>query len=443
MAKFFLSIATNYLRVSPSWAIGHEVNPLLREFISNAHDAKVMHGAQVSVTHDGKKKLTVESRGAVLSRRNMMLGGGDKFGRTDVIGKFEEGSKLALLVAAREGVRVKVRTGDEVWVPSIEPNKQFDNEESLVITTAKQAFDNAVRVEIEISAEEWAVQRKNFLFLMSEEETGLVRVGRTGVLKHPSMVGRVYVKGVFVQAMQDLAFGYDLDTANVDRDRRMVDEWDAKYEMSQALVSLAADKKIAKKLYEQAKAGRPEGSGYGITQVGGAAQENLLEIFDAEFGSDAVACRTAAEVASLRYAGVNAAVVPDKLREAVERKRGNAATVLARVLSTPEEIVHRDTLSDEERSVLDEAVAIVAGAGIENVAGTVDVAVFRDPKVLGKICNDMVCVSRQVLGSVPQTVRVLVHEFAHRDSGATDGTVAHTQAVEEIWQAVWERSFGR
>jgi hypothetical protein len=441
MAKFQLSITPSYFRGESGWT----KSALVREVVSNARDAVVMHGCDMTVEHRGTK-LVVTTRGATLSRRNMLMGGGDKRGVEEAIGEHSEGLKGAMAVAARDGIPLRLLTGDEIWKPSITASAAFDGAEVLTINVAKASeYLDGVVVEIgKVSAAEWAAEKKNYLFLQDDAQVQRQSgASNTYVLTHASQRGRVYVKGVFVQMMDDLAYGYDLLSAKVDRDRRMVDSWDARYQMTDALAALSArDAKAAKVLYSQAKANRGDGAGYTLRYIGGTALDAVLAEFDAEHGADTIACSTSEEASKLRYLGRNAAVVPERLREAIEQRRGRAAAKVAELLSAPVKTIPRGELTAREAEALDMAVEVVRDAGYDL---TVDVVEFHDKRTLGQFTTGtgMISVARSALAKSSSVLRVLVHELGHRESGATDGTVAHTQAVEEIWQAVWERSFGR
>lgn len=434
------SIGVNYLRA------GWDKSALIREVLSNAQDAHLMHDAEMEVSHKGAT-LTVVTRGATLARRNMLLGGGNKFGRSDTIGQFEEGLKLALLVAARDNIPCKITTGAEIWKPVIASSAAFDGEEvlTIVVSDTKEYFDG-VRVEVgKISAKEWEIEKKKYLFLLDNEAIGRVKPSEGAsahVLTARAQKGRIYVKGVFVQTMQDAAYGYDLLEVKVDRDRKMVDDWDAKYAMSAALVSMSAkDKGVAKTLYTQAKLGHSDGSGYSVAYAENEALDAICEAFDEEYGAGAVACTDAKEVERLRNLGKPAAVVPARLREAIEKKRGRAAVVIGNLLKQPTAIVKRNDLTAFEAQNLDMAVEVLADAGYTLA---VDVVEFPEEKVLGQIdmVTGMILVSRKVLSNVRKVVATLIHEVAHRESCAGDGSSAHTDAIEQIWEKVWAKAFG-
>lgn len=440
MAKFQLSITPSYFRGESGWT----KSALIREVISNARDAVVMHGCTLEVSHKGNT-LTVISRGATLSRSNMLMGGGTKRNVAEAIGEHSEGLKGALAVAAREKIPFRLRTGDEVWKPAITESAQFDGAEVLtIVTTKSDEYFDGVSVEIgKVSAAEWAAEKQNYLFLLDDENVGRESgASSTDVLTHASQKGRVYVKGVFVQVMDDLAYGYDMREGKVDRDRRMVDVWDAKYHMSDALLALAArNAQAAKNLYKQAKANRGDGGGYTVAYAHGAALDALIAEFDAEHGEDTIACASADEVTKLRYLGRNAAVVPDRLREAIEKKRGKAMVKVAELLSQPVKTIPRTELTAAEAQSLDMAVAVLEDVGFEFA---VDVVEFHEKSTLGQInqSTGMISVARSVLAQHSTVLRVLIHELAHRESGATDGTVAHSQTIESIWLKVWQKNFG-
>lgn len=441
MAKHIqTSIGANYLRAG--W--GKEA--LLREVLSNARDAVVMHDAVMEVSHAGST-LKVVTKGATMSRRNMLLGGGNKFGRSDTIGQFEEGLKLALLVAARESIPVKIHTGDEIWKPSIRPSTQFDGEPVLTISVSNTSeYFDGVRVEIgKTSKKEWEAERVKYLFLLDDEHIGRVKpseYANTDVLTHPSQKGRVYVKGVFVQTMEDIAYGYDIRDAAVDRDRKMVNPYSAKYSMTEALVGFASKNgDAAKILYTQASLNHSDGAGYNLHYAPESVVDNLVEAFDAEHGEGAIACENADQVKALRNLGKPAAIAPEHLRSAIVLRRGHASVAIAQAIKAPSKTHLREDLTTSEIQNLDMAVTVLTDAGY---TAAVDVVTFPDDSVLGQISlkTGMIYLSRKTLGSLKTAVSTLIHEIAHRESGAIDGAIAHCHMVETIWEKVWAKAFG-
>ena len=43
------------------------------------------------------------------------------------------------------------------------------------------------------------------------------------------------MKGIYITTVSTLSYGYDLKTVRLDRDRRMVDSWDLRWELSKML----------------------------------------------------------------------------------------------------------------------------------------------------------------------------------------------------------------
>lgn len=124
MSKLELSINVKYL---PTWSSWEGI----REFISNGKDAEIEFNAPLTV--DWKNGvLRIENEGVTLAREALLFGTSSKMERKDTIGRFGEGIALGALALVRAGRTVKIRSGAEVWTPTIARSERL-NADVLVV----------------------------------------------------------------------------------------------------------------------------------------------------------------------------------------------------------------------------------------------------------------------------------------------------------------------
>ena len=195
-----------------------------REIISNAMDGeargKALGEGKMSVEYFPRSnRLVVINEKTKVPTSALLMGMSQSRNRDDCIGTFGEGLPMALLTLARRGFDVQVINGDEKWEPEIVRSEAF-GEPVLSIRTRK--IQDRGRFEVEINGvdpDEAASIYKLFLKL-DPSEAAHNRIG--GVLMDPEYKGRIYNKGVYVTAVPDFVFGYDVDM-EVNRDRSFVD----------------------------------------------------------------------------------------------------------------------------------------------------------------------------------------------------------------------------
>lgn len=440
MAKIELTVKSTYV---PSWGCFEGC----RELLQNVRDAKVMHGAEVSVKYEKRScKLVMISRGASIDSRALLLGHTTKLGRADAAGQYGEGLKLGLLALCRAGYGVYIHTGDEVWTPKIEASAAFGGEKLLCVYTRKVQTKNEVRIEVSgVTADLYAELKAAFLFL--RDDAKVIETPHGNMLEGAEFAGKIFVKGIFVQSLPDLKNGYDLTNASVDRDRKMVDIWDAKSHCSLVLQHASRGNKVLQRaLYESVVTNKVDGQ-YTYSAPAETV-DALIEVFDAEHGEGCVPVATEEEAGKIRYLGGRAVVAPETLRRYLGERRGTAQENVQRLSQTPQKVYQPDELTAAETAVYERAHALLdpvlsslsaSHSNHGDLAGVrATVVDFRtDTEGRASLGDGTLSIAKKMLGSVKDALAVLVHEFAHLWSMAGDGTVAHTRAVEEIWSALY------
>jgi len=433
MAKFELSITVKYL---PEWGVWEGV----RELIQNGKDAEVEHSAPLTVDWRNGT-LRIENEGAVLSREALLFGTTSKGGRADLIGKFGEGLKLGMLALVRAGRSVKVRTGSEVWTPSIARSEKYGNADVLVVDI-KDGNEEKRRVRVEIGGvteSDWLAFRARFLFLRDgrESDKNVVKTSDGDLLIGDKYAGKLYVKGIFVMQSPNLRYGYNYRDAELDRDRNMIESYDRKRKMAYILNAAVSVRPDLVNPYLDMLEDLDCEECQGITPW--ALPESLVidaavSRFVARYGSNAVPCRTMAECADIEHYGMRGVVVTEATAVILKGTLGNAETTKVRFAKAVTKQYSFADLTDVERANLTSALALMSNAGLTATLVRVDVVDYQDPDLNGLHHGARVSVARKLLVTERDVLCVLVHEFAH-DAG-NDGDKSHVAAIEASWSAI-------
>lgn len=436
--KIALTIKNSYL---PSWSTLEGV----RELIQNAKDAEREHGAEMTVVHSGTT-LVITNEGTTLAREALLLGETSKADRADMIGHFGEGLKLGVLALVRAGHSVMVQTGAELWTPAFEQALGFESQVLVFTITAAKRVRNRVRIEIGgVAAEDWKTFKDCFRFLSERKKDDAVDTSAGILLMAPRMKGRVYVKGIFVQKMDDLRYGYDLTDAPTDRDRKLIHRYDLQ--------------SSTRRIWQEALGTRPDLTQpflgmleANATEVGtieycagdlpAAVVEAAAKQFTDRHGEGALPVANFVESQDVGHLGVRGIIASGPLR-----------AVLAKTFGTIDQA--KKKLSDEvtrtynahELSPLEAETLLNAIKTLQSVEpawnGAVNVVDYRSDTLEG-ICKGIgasaeITLARRCLQAAApaKVLQILVHEVAHATTGAGDGDKTHVNAIEELWMKLY------
>lgn len=426
-----LTIKKDYL---PNWGLWEGI----RELVQNGRDAEMEYGAKLEVDWFNGN-LRIENDGCTLPRRALLLGETSKADRDDLIGQFGEGLKLGILALVRLGRRVVVRTGGEVWKPSLRHSDEFGAEVlSFQIQGGREA-QNRVRVEIECSKEEWQSVRDRFLFLCRETENDRVETNHGTLLVAQRFQGRLYVKGIFVSHDTSLNYGYDMFHAKLDRDRKMVDSWDLQRDTACILGSSVAQRPdLLDPLFKLLEKSANDVRGinqYSTDYIPNSVSEQITAKFTARYGEDAVPVENLAESKDIEHLGKKGVVLPAGLRVLVSKNIGSLEEVKRRLSEEVKKTCSWSDLSQAEQKNLERAVELV-GVVSACTINDVDVVDFRSSSLLGQHKNGRYLLARKILADRSSSLETLVHEVAH-NSGA-DGDKGHVAEIERMWAGIVE-----
>jgi len=237
MSKFELSISSNYV---PDWTVVDAV----REIYQNALDEEVQNDRSKLVFEYDKfnKIITITNTNSTLDIRSLLLGKTDKRQNDELIGNHGEGYKIASLVLLRLGKTVTVFNGDkEVWKPRLVKTRRFKGEQVLTFFTESTAIrDNDVKFIIGgITEFDYQDIVKSNLNLQDIPESDMKHTVNGTVLTDDKYKGNLYISGLFVCHNKMLSGGYNYKPGHIklDRDRRVITDFDVKYETSRIIAS--------------------------------------------------------------------------------------------------------------------------------------------------------------------------------------------------------------
>jgi hypothetical protein len=170
---------------------------------------------------------------------------------------------------------------------------------------------------------------------------------------------------------------------------------------------------------------------YSVQSLDDGVVDAMTKQFIEKHGKDAVPVLNLGEAESLSHLGRKGVVVPKGLQAILAKKIGSVEAVKMRLLNEVTRTWSWSELEPTEQSNLSWAVTLLGKVRKFGLAD-MNVVSFRDENLLGQVKAGMVLVAQKNLAKGPvETLRVLVHEVAHRMGG--DGEKSHVSEIEQIW----------
>jgi len=193
--------------ISPEYVKSWDVNMAIREILQNLIDTKREFGVKGSARYNAKKGIAeVKDEGPGLQLKHLALGVSEK--GADCIGQFGEGLKLALLVFAREGRFIEVRSGNYRLTPVIQTS-EFQTETLFFEIVEDMTLIGGTTIRFECSREE--LDKAKFLFPTEFRVNGSAN-SLTWVV--PNLIslpgGKVYINGALATELDDMLFSYHI-----------------------------------------------------------------------------------------------------------------------------------------------------------------------------------------------------------------------------------------
>lgn len=431
MSKLELTIKTSYL---PGWGVWEGI----RELVQNGIDAETELGATLKVDHNNGV-LRIENDGCVLPKEALLLGHTSKSSRSDLIGQFGEGLKLGILALVRSGRAVKIRSGSEVWVPTIARSEKFNADVLVFDIQGGREDRNRVRVEVGgVTQAEWLELREKFLFLKKKQD--LVSVTDGDLLLGDDDCGKVFVKGIFVQNNPRLGYGYNFKHIAVDRDRKMVNSWDSEAATRRIWQEAVVQKpKLLNAFVDMLGANTGDVKGfdaYTAAYLPRELSEKVAEGFLKKHGTEAVPVANFSEAAEVEHLGKVGIVVSAPMQAVLTVAMGDLATIKRRLAEEVVCVYSPMDLTNEQRLNLEAVQSLLLRAGVVTGDYPLQVVDFRTPAMLGQYnpATKMSLVARKLLDDRHELLVTLVHELSHAAGG--DGEKGHVAAMEKAWKAI-------
>lgn len=440
MKVFELSMSANYL---PNW----DEKDGIREIIQNAVDAKTEFGGEMNISYDKDRQvLKIVNTNCVLPLEALLIGHTTKLGRTDMRGQFGEGFKFGINVLENKGNPVKIRSGSQVWSFEIAKSRIGFNSKVLFCKIADgRKEEKRVAVEISnISQEIWEVVQDRFLCIGRKYDA--IPGGEYGeILTEEKYKGKLFVKGIYIGDADELCYGYNFFLLNVDRDRKMVDYWSrASHIFYIWNKAVSFDMSKIGMYYNLLEAGAEDvvDSKYAASTVmDDGVFEAVRDIFLNEYGADAFPVMNHSQAMELGHVGKLGVVVREPLLKVLKMTMGTFEDVNVGLAKEIQVVYAFEELSAQEQDNLMYAIDLVSS--VEHFEkGCLSVVDFRSANIYGMAhgFGANIELARKILSDRGLTLRVLVHEVAHKYGN--DGDKSHVSAIENIWQKIFERMAG-
>lgn len=429
--KFALPIASSYV---PDWTGADGI----REFIQNGLDGR-QDGHELKVTHSGDT-LRVTNVGVKLPTKAWLLGeSGKRSG--DYRGQHGEGMKTGALALRRAGHTVKIVNGDESWTIELEPSEEFGGADVLTVYTHKRQKDSGVfSVEIGgVTKETWSLVQERFLFLKPANE--VVETYNATVLLDPERRGHVFVKGIWVQFLDNLAAGYDFKHVTTDRDRRLVNSWDLRYHAGRAWEEAVTQRRVKPEVVvDMLSASSPDVQDLSSSYSSNDEVVNqLAAVFKERHGETAIPVASMAEAREIEHYGRRGVVVAQSLVDVLRKDKAmHLDSVRTEAKNAVKARYSWSDLTVEEQQVYSKVVGLVEDAAKELGFGTVEdrltVVDFGDDKLDGLFKGGAIQIAKRLLADEEELLATVVHEVAHAAGG--DGSVGHERAEGKLFARI-------
>ena len=399
------------------------VPDVVREIMSNAKDT----GAKFNAYVDENGSFVIQDNGAGIDKKYFLVGESASRDKTDAIGEFAEGLKMAILVLTRMGKRVVVTTKNYKATNAIVV--KFGEECLRMVMTDHEPVKGTKVVISDLP--EASQYLDMFMFTKTPEELKeLVVSGNDhGTI---TLDCKLYAKGVFCQNIDGYEFGYDSPYIKMNRDRKAVSEWDIQINVGK-IWSAITEPEAWKVFFEAGMDGMYERNLY-IHLYNQEVRKAFMTGWGLAFGFNAVietdedASREAkhrgAKPINIRTFG---AYVIDLLfqniqtdEEYVIAKRGIKAFAVSNSELTPTE---RKNLSALKRMG-------------KKVGFNGNVIVARIPTAKGDATKTTIRINLDYIGDLEEAKEIMVHELAHSIYDTDDLTNAHVNACCKIGVAL-------
>jgi len=233
------------LPISASYVSHWTIYEALRELYQNAIDEQNSSNQQmISRYEEDLKMLTIGNYDTSLSKSTLVLGNSPKMSDDSQIGNFGEGYKLALVVLLRNKLKIRIKNGSELWIPSLEYNEDFQTD-ILTISIHPGGENPNHSVQFEITGIKPSVYNAYTQYNMHLQQDLQTIGGEDGeILLNERNKSKMFVEGLFICKMnEDFKYGYNFKAGiiPVDRDRMKLNSFDVKWRTSKMISKVEDD----------------------------------------------------------------------------------------------------------------------------------------------------------------------------------------------------------
>lgn len=226
----------NYeITISPNYVSNWGIKEAIREILQNAIDGET-NGHQKIIDYDGKT-LTVTSLGIDLQAKDLILGCSSKSDQDDMIGKYGEGFKLALVVLLRKGMNVEIQNGNKIWIPSFKVSKTFGTQ--ILNIEEVESSGNELTFSISPVDQQLYNSLLDYFPCINDDFGKTVECDNGQILLDKKFKGKMYVEGLYVQTDDNFEYGYNFnsDVVELDRDRKAINYYELRGLTAQSIVT--------------------------------------------------------------------------------------------------------------------------------------------------------------------------------------------------------------
>jgi len=233
--------------ISPLYVKEWDIEKAIREIIQNYLDARQKFKVKGRIDYRNGG-VTIHDFGPGLEPKHLALGISEK--TEDLRGKFGEGLKLALLVFAREGREIVVRSRNQEIRPAIEYDEGFCTD-VLVLQITDTQTPTGTQIRFPCTREELEAG-KSYFIEFTKQNRHYKRLDSRITLPG----GYIYINGTKVGELPNALYSYHLtekeaqDAGN--RDRTVVDMNKIQPAIEKILENITA-KEVIERLWEAAK----------------------------------------------------------------------------------------------------------------------------------------------------------------------------------------------
>ena len=414
MNEIVFPMTLDYVSDWTSWDV-------VREIVSNSFD--VDPGFRMGI--DENKTFWVEDSGDGLAVKSLLFGVSEKANPEKSRGQFGEGLKLALLVLTRMGYHARVYSNDLVmW----NEHAQLHGQEVFKIVW-EQVSPSRQGTRVEIA--NWSNKSYESRFLRPGDPR-IIFTDPFGRSVLDQDAPDIFVKGVWVQKANHgryaYTFGYDLKDVKMNRDRGVIDSWEANGEIGKTWASVT-DQGLLERFWQAVKDYNAESSchvfGHDI-----ASRQGFERAFKSVYGERVVVKTGDVTATEAQYRGaepLETVGLSFSLKQVMTDLVGTDTEYVNEMEGRAAVYVPDKKLEDDQARNIKLARRLAKRVGHD---GKVQAYVLQDGVAMTQ--NGEIKLSLGVLADAESTIQSLLHELAHVLFGTNDATADHVSGVARV-----------